>query len=885
MLMKREKEFFKSKKTGRLPVAAFAVVLFSAFLMFFVLPIKAQAEEYPAGWSVQGDHFMSLTENTVVNGDLEINSAYINLNGYKLTVKGNFYVNGGEVNINNGSVLVVNKDVIAGGGQISIDAKSTLDVAGSLMIQGKNYLGEYIISSCSLYPSGGCTIKVGGDYVWNTTGNGLNLQGNMYLGGDYTQISRDTTWYNGSWGGRVILQGDKQQTITLHDRCYINEIEFNNSDVKFGKYLNFGMVNNADIKTDEETLYVTTGLNLNGNKLTIPTNVVIKSNAGEKASQIYDSGILVIDGDLTVTDGNFYISDTATLQTTGSLLFCSYDAEGKMVTSSASFYPGGDSTIKVGGDYVYNSTGNGLNLQGNMYLSGDYTQISRDSTWYSGSWNGRVIMQGDKKQTINLHDRCFIKELETKNSNVYVGKYVNISKLVNGATLKTEEEHLYVTICLGSDENKYELPTSVILKGNKGEDGPSVTINGVFGINGDLIIEDGNLTVAEGSTLDVKGSLLVQKTDASGKIVTSNGELRSEKSSTINVGGKYFSNTSGAYGMGDLNLKGDFIYSGEVWKDGDVWGGTVTMLCKEGTIDAGMRFPKLVLSAGKSHYKITPDECYKKLIATSEVTFDANGGTVDTSKKNVTTDKEYGELPTPVREGYKFTGWVLKGTENQSSGANTVNVHTFVTAVDDHTLVAIWEALGDDEGSPMYMDGKDCTWNEVDGKSYWYEGGVKQGTYFDPKGVLGDGTVRGREICDMSQKDDAGQDGVWFWLDSVYHGAKAVGKEVWVPYIYQDEDSWDDAEKKRISLESDKGMSDLVYKYMKEKNGKWVRYDQNGRMLKGWVTIEGALAEKYSEQKGNKYYYDTRTGLMAKGLVTIDGTEHFFNETTGALEW
>ncbi len=903
MLVRKKKESLK--KAGRLPVVALAFAVFSAIMMFFAMPIKAHAEEYPAGWSVQGDHSMSLTENTVVNGDLEINSSFIHLNGYKLTVKGNFLVNGGNVSINDGGVLVVNKDVIAGGGEIRIDAKSTLDVAGSLRIQGKNYLGEYIISSCSLYPSGGCTIKVGGDYVWNTTGNGLNLQGNLYLSGDYTQISRDTTCYNGSWLGRVILQGDSQQTVTLHDRCYINEIEFKNPDVKFGEYLNFGMVNSADIKTDAKTLYVTTGLNLNENKLTIPADVVVKANKGEKAPKFVVNGILVIDGNLVVSDGEVSVSDTATLQTTGSLLFCSYDAEGKMVTSSASFYPGGSSTMKVGGDYVWNTTGNGLNLRGNLYLGGDYTQISRDTTWYNGSWGGRVIMQGDKKQTINLHDRCSINELETKNSNVYIGKYANISKLVNGATLKTEEELLYVTIRLGSDENKYELPTSVILKGNKGGDGPSVTINGVFGINGDLIIEDGNLTVAEGSTLDVKGSLLVQKTDASGKIVESNGEFSSEKGSTINVDGKFFSNTTAVYGAGELNLKGDFIYAGEIYKGGEVWQGTLNMLSKEGTIDAGMRISTLVLSAGKSHYKITPDECYKKLIATSEVTFDANGGTVGTSKKEVTTDKEYGELPTPEREGYKFTGWVLKGTEDGGSSAGIVSASTHVTAVDDHTLVAVWEktadaddkdnsdsdtdeennAKVDDEGSPMIMDGKHCTWNVVNGKAYWYENGVKQGTYYDPQGVLGDGTVRGREICDMSLTDDAGQQGVWFWLDSVYHGAKAVGKEVWVPYIYQNEDSWDDAERRSIANESDPGMGDLVYRYMNEKKGKWVRYDENGKMLKGWVTIEGALADAYPDQKGNKYYYDTRTGLMAKGKVTIDGVEHFFNEMSGVLEW
>ena len=195
----------------------------------------------------------------------------------------------------------------------------------------------------------------------------------------------------------------------------------------------------------------------------------------------------------------------------------------------------------------------------------------------------------------------------------------------------------------------------------------------------------------------------------------------------------------------------------------------------------------------------------------------------------------------------------------------------------------------DNSGSPMIMLGINCVWNDSNGKSYWYENGIKQGTYYDPKGVLGTdpetgiATNRGREICDMSQKDDAGQDGVWFWLDSVYDGAKAVGKEVWVPYIYQNEDEWDDAEMRRIANESDEGMGDLVYDFMKNKKGKWVRYDENGRMIKGWVTIEGALAEKYPDQVGNTYYYDTRTGLMAKGDITIDGVKYHFDEVSGVL--
>lgn len=187
--------------------------------------------------------------------------------------------------------------------------------------------------------------------------------------------------------------------------------------------------------------------------------------------------------------------------------------------------------------------------------------------------------------------------------------------------------------------------------------------------------------------------------------------------------------------------------------------------------------------------------------------------------------------------------------------------------------------------SPMIISGKDLSWNEVGGKAYWYENGYKQGTYSDPKGVMGEGTVRGREIYDNSVKDENGN-GSWYWLDAAYDGAKAVNKEVWMPYIYQDEDSFTITQKTNIAAESDGGMSGLgncVLNAMTNKTGKWVRYDSEGRMMKGWVTIQGQLANYYPDQIGNTYYYDFKTGLMAKGWVTISGQSYHFDEITGVL--
>ncbi len=180
-----------------------------------------------------------------------------------------------------------------------------------------------------------------------------------------------------------------------------------------------------------------------------------------------------------------------------------------------------------------------------------------------------------------------------------------------------------------------------------------------------------------------------------------------------------------------------------------------------------------------------------------------------------------------------------------------------------------------------------------DGKLYWFEAGVKQGTLSDTQGILGDGTNRGREIFDSATNG-------WYWLDSVYDGAKAVGKEVWIPYIYQDElvaspdgngrmanGISDEARVKELaqaSITSEADMSAQVEAAIKNKTGKWVRYDENGAMLKGWVKIQGALEKYYTDQVGNIYYYDQKTGLMAKGDVTINGVQYHFDETTGVID-
>ena len=147
---------------------------------------------------------------------------------------------------------------------------------------------------------------------------------------------------------------------------------------------------------------------------------------------------------------------------------------------------------------------------------------------------------------------------------------------------------------------------------------------------------------------------------------------------------------------------------------------------------------------------------------------------------------------------------------------------------------------------PKYQNGSTggyTGWRSENGRDYWYENGVKQGT-----------TGRGKEIYDASS--DA-----WYWLDAVDGGAKAVNKDV-----YQESDG-----------------------------GKWVRYDENGHMIKGencqngnWYYFEpvtGAMIHgPWSLPDGRKVYYDLTTGIMQYGNVSINGSLYYFDPVYGTMK-
>ena len=192
---------------------------------------------------------------------------------------------------------------------------------------------------------------------------------------------------------------------------------------------------------------------------------------------------------------------------------------------------------------------------------------------------------------------------------------------------------------------------------------------------------------------------------------------------------------------------------------------------------------------------------------------DANQGGAKAVSKDVYQESNGGKW---VR--YDANGHMIKGWDTNDDGTYYFDLITGAMAKGDIVV----------DNLPCSFDtvtgiGLNCAWKRINGKDYWYEGGKRQG--YDPNNAA----YRGKEIYDPASNG-------WYWLDNVQQGAKAVSKDV----------------------------------YQESSGGKWVRYDANGQMIKGWNT-----------NADGTYYFDPITGAMAKGTTTIDGMTYYFDPATG----
>ena len=189
--------------------------------------------------------------------------------------------------------------------------------------------------------------------------------------------------------------------------------------------------------------------------------------------------------------------------------------------------------------------------------------------------------------------------------------------------------------------------------------------------------------------------------------------------------------------------------------------------------------------------------------------------------------------PGPDGEEYYYepvTGVMVKGPRVLSDGKKVFyDTETGKLVRGDYEINGVVYHFDETDGH--LMEGQDSTsfWLTIDGSIYRYENWERQGWHPE------DPDYRGEELYDP-------ETGEWYWLDGLNQGRIAVNMDV---YIESEADA--------------------------EGNiGKWVRYNENGHMIRGW-------------SEDGMYYFDPAYGTMAKGKVLIDGIEYEFDKLTGQI--
>lgn len=291
-----------------------------------------------------------------------------------------------------------------------------------------------------------------------------------------------------------------------------------------------------------------------------------------------------------------------------------------------------------------------------------------DTSCYKGVYNIIVTLDangGDVETTkLNLTSGNEYGTLPTpsKQYNIFLGWYLNDTKIESNTIIKNVVDH---TLVAQWKKEKSELV--VDLDGGTANDksniydvNQTVTLNiptkdgydfqGWQLVSGNSIISGNNVTI--GTTKTVIKALWVKKVNLT---LNLNGG-----STTYNASGLYSRNetitltkpTKTGYNFSNWQLvSGDSVVNGD----------NITF----GTTDT------------------TLNAIYTAKVYT--ITYNLDGGTLSSSSKTISYNSTYGNLPTPTKAGFTFSGWYTS-----ASGGTKISSSTAYTLTSNQTLYARW---------------------------------------------------------------------------------------------------------------------------------------------------------------------------------------------------
>ena len=213
-------------------------------------------------------------------------------------------------------------------------------------------------------------------------------------------------------------------------------------------------------------------------------------------------------------------------------------------------------------------------------------------------------------------------------------------------------------------------------------------------------------------TADAQGFALVMTADNTDVKLNQNVALTSALGNAVLCKDVSFSSLTTSV-VGKMTLSGEMLVAGD-------------------TVDGESR---LTFNSGEIKY-IT-DEAFESYRTSCPITFDANGGSVDTTTKSVKFNTAIGELPTPTYGDYTFLGWYT-----EKNGGTKITTDTVITSASGITAYAKWNNWDGTSTEPAY-DSATKTYTITNGNELRWVSGVSRGNIISGENLPSDVTFNG----------------------------------------------------------------------------------------------------------------------------------------------
>ncbi|MBD5539839.1 MAG: PKD domain-containing protein, partial [Lachnospiraceae bacterium] len=441
----------------------------------------------------------TLEEDETFEEGFVLTGGILDLNGHTMTIKGDFIHSGGTVLVNGGQLLVesdyrMTERIIAPDGSCS-------DRESSRKLKMKKEEDYVLVIGTFYYNSD----KQGGSEL---SAGCLELRGDFY--------EEETAYYHFVAGDNhtLLISGDKKQTIHFneeedcYDFPYIQNLNITNQSsegvIIEGTPWVRGRCESVRESSIEGLVYKNFtdcydwGEYYAGDLGTIFTLSLYSDF--ELGGDLYVHNRFNVHADLTV-DGNIYMSDYPRWQYNGyiDLNGGRLIAKGDVEADSEYYYSG----IKLQTDYDYALIEGNYRIRSKgsygMYSPAGVLEVKGNIDFVAkDSYNGQLILSGDKKQTVRVGAGTDINQLKIENTSedgICLESYIKVKSWEGGdcpITFKGEP------CILG-----YSLTKDTTIDGNV------VLLGGVMALNGYRLQINGNLTQIGGDIRINQGSLYI----------------------------------------------------------------------------------------------------------------------------------------------------------------------------------------------------------------------------------------------------------------------------------------------------------------------------------------------------------------------------------------